>query len=503
MGFPLAGVRVIDVSSTFMGPYCTMLLAQWGAEVTKVEPPGGDVVRKIGDVRGTSMGPVFLNVNRGKRSVVLDLKQGGARGLLDRLVAGADVVVHNMRSGAAERLGLSADAVLRANPRAVHCAFRGFGAGGPYEDRPAYDDVIQAASGMAALQGGAGGAEYVRTAAADKIVGLMGAAAVLAALHGREVTGRGQAVEVPMLETMTQFMLLEQQGGWVFDPPAGPAGYARTASPHRRPCRTKDGHLAVMIYTDAQWRAFFDCVGRPELADDPRYRTIRERTEHIDELYAFLNEEMAARTTADWLAELERRDIPAAPVNAVTDLFEDPHLRATGFFESVEHPSEGPLLLPRQPVRFGQGPRAEVTGGPGDGGGLQPAYIRRGAAAAGRDAPRTPGPDENGPARTGGPEPYDLPHGPRPDAHALADTPDPGGHTIPLASGPHEHLPHAPRLGEHSLDVAREAGLDDAEIQLLVASGALDVPRGDGTPTGRPPRRGAVRSASGSAGPLE
>ncbi|WP_413098255.1 CaiB/BaiF CoA transferase family protein [Streptomyces sp. Inha503] len=401
MGFPLAGVRVIDVSSTFMGPYCTMLLAQWGAEVIKVEAPGGDVVRKIGDVRGTSMGPVFLNVNRGKRSVLLDLKQDGGRAVLERLVAGADVVVHNLRPEAAERLGLSADAVLRANPRAVHCAFRGFAAGGPYADRPAYDDVIQAASGMAAVQGGAGGAEYVRTAAADKTVGLMGAAAVLAALRGRDATGEGQVVEVPMLETMAGFMLLEQQGGWVFDPPAGPAGYARTASPHRRPCRTKDGHLAVMIYTDAQWRAFFACIGRPELAGEPKYRTIRERTEHIDELYALLNAEMATRTTDEWLAELERRDVPAARVNTVTDLFTDPHLTATGFFEKVDHPSEGPLRLPRQPVRFGPAPF------PGD-------------------------------------------HG--------------------------ERMPHAPLLGEHSLDVAREAGLDEHEIERLVTSGALGVP---------------------------
>ncbi|MFG2960997.1 CaiB/BaiF CoA transferase family protein [Streptomyces sp. NPDC048291] len=398
MDFPLAGIRVVDVSSTFMGPYCTMLLAQWGAEVVKVEPPGGDVVRKIGDVRGTSMGPVFLNVNRGKRSVLLDLKQDGGRALLERLVTRADVVVHNLRPDAAERLGLSADAVLRVNPRAVHCAFRGFAAGGPYADRPAYDDVIQAASGMAAVQGGAGGAEYVRTAAADKIVGLMGAAAVLAALRGRDVTGAGQVVEVPMLETMAGFMLLEQQGGWVFDPPAGPAGYARTASPHRRPCRTKDGHLAVMIYTDAQWRAFFTCIGRPELAAEPRYRTIRERTEHIDELYALLNTHMATRTTEDWLAELERRDIPAGRVNTLTDLFSDPHLAATGFFESLDHPTEGPLRLPRQPVRFG---------------------------------------------------------------------PDTGRQDHPL---------HAPALGEHSLEVAREAGLDEAEIGRLLTSGALAHP---------------------------
>jgi crotonobetainyl-CoA:carnitine CoA-transferase CaiB-like acyl-CoA transferase len=236
---------------------------------------------------------------------------------------------------------------------APYCAFRGFSAGGPYEDRPAYDDVIQAVSGMAAVQGGQGSAEYVRNAAADKTVGLMGAAAVLAALHGREKTGEGQVVEVPMLETMASFILLEQQGGRVFDPPTGPTGYARTESPNRRPCRTKDGHLAVMVYTDAQWRAFFEAIGRPELSDEPKYRTIHERTFHIDELYALVNAELETRTTAEWQAELDARQVPAARVNTLDDLFEDPHLAATGFFERVEHPTEGALRLTRTPVDFG------------------------------------------------------------------------------------------------------------------------------------------------------
>lgn len=350
---PLSGIRVIDVSSTLMAPYCTLVLAQWGAEVIKIEPPGGDVVRYIGDVHERGMGPVFLNTNRGKRSVALDLKKDGAARVIERLLAGADILVHNLRPAAAHRLGLTADKALQANPRLVHCAFRGFAAGGPYEDHPAYDDVIQAVSGMASVQGVGDDAAYVRNAAADKTVGLMGAAAVLAALHARDRSGEGQVLEVPMLETMASFMLLEQQGGHVYDPPAGPTGYARTASPHRRPCRTKDGHLAVMVYTDAQWRAFFDAIGRPALADDPRYRTIRERTRHIDELYQLVNAELATRTTAEWQAELDARQIPAARVNTLDDLFDDPHLTETGFFEQVEHPTEGTLRLSRPPVAFG------------------------------------------------------------------------------------------------------------------------------------------------------
>lgn len=347
---PLTGVTVVDLSSTFMGPYCTMLLAQWGADVIKVEPQSGDVVRYIGDVRQTGMGPVFLNVNRGKRSIALDLKHADIAQVMECLVAQADVFVHNVRPSAAKRLGIAADDIMRINPSVVYCGFRGFGAGGPYEDRPAYDDVIQAASGMAALQGGTGDPEYVRGAVADKTVGLMGAAAILAALHGRQRTGRGEVVEVPMLEAMTSFTLLEQQGGWVFDPPLGPTGYARTKSPHRKPYRTKDGLLAIMVYTDEQWRSFFDVIGRSDLALEPHYQTIRDRTIHIDELYNIVNTVMATRSTSEWHEILVRADIPAAPVNTISDLFSDPHLHETDFFERVEHPTEGTLRQARPPV---------------------------------------------------------------------------------------------------------------------------------------------------------
>ncbi|WP_085874786.1 MULTISPECIES: CaiB/BaiF CoA transferase family protein [unclassified Nocardioides] len=386
---PLEGIRVVDMSTTFTGPYCTMLLAQWGADVVKVEAPGGDVVRYIGDVRQHGMGPVFLNVNQGKRGMALDVKRPGGVEVLHRLIAGADVFVHNMRPPAAQRLGLGREAVLAANPRLVYCAIRGYGAGGTYSDRPAYDDVIQAGSGMAAVQGGTGQPEYVRHAAADKTVGLMAAASTLAALHGRAVSGEGCAIEVPMFETMTNFMLLEQQGGLAFDPPDGPPGYPRTESPHRRPARTRDGFLAVMVYTDAQWRSFFAAIGQKHLADDPRYRTIRERTLHIDELYALVNEHMKTRTTAEWSTILDEYGIPSGPVNTIPELFEDPHLVETGFFEVVEHPSEGSLRLPRHPVPIGD------------------------------DAPAV-----------------------RP----------------------------APLLGQHTLEVARELGLTEAEIDELVAS---------------------------------
>jgi crotonobetainyl-CoA:carnitine CoA-transferase CaiB-like acyl-CoA transferase len=338
-------VRVLDLTSTFMGPYCTMLLGQWGADVVKVEPPAGDVVRYIGDHRGSGMGPVFLNTNRGKRSLCLDLKAPAGRAVLGDLARVSDIIVHNLRPAAAARLGLDPASVRAASPACVLLAFRGFAAGGPAAGDAAYDDVIQARSGLAALQGNGGDHAYVRSSIADKIVGVFGAAAALAALHRRQRTGRGEVVEIPMLETMTGFNLLEQQGGRTFDPPAGPAGYSRTSSVYRRPYKTRDGFVSVMIYTNAQWRSFFALTGRPELGDDPRFTTIRERTLHSDDLYGMVDAAMLQRTSAQWLAALAAEGIACGPVNTIDDLFSDPQLAATGFFRPVGHPTEGPLVL--------------------------------------------------------------------------------------------------------------------------------------------------------------
>ena len=241
-------------------------------------------------------------------------------------------------------------AVLRErHPRLIACEFQGFGAGGPYAGRPAYDDIIQAMSGMADLQHDTGEPAYVRSSIVDKIVGVMGAATILAALHERERTGEGQLLQVPMLESIIGFTLLEQQGGRVFDPPRGPAGYARTSAPNRRPYATADGYISVMIYTDAQWRAFFELIGEPELAGDPRYASITQRTLHVNELYARVDREMRAATTAEWLERFAARGIAAGSVTSLDDLFTDPHLAATGFFEPVDHPVEGRLLLGRPP----------------------------------------------------------------------------------------------------------------------------------------------------------
>jgi crotonobetainyl-CoA:carnitine CoA-transferase CaiB-like acyl-CoA transferase len=361
---PLTGVRVVDLTTTFMGPYCTLLLAQMGADVIKVEPPAGDVVRYIADERGSGMGPVFLNANQGKRSIVLDLKDPAGRDVLQRLVGTADVFVHNMRPDAVRRLGVGFEDVATLNPRTVYCAVRGFGIDGPYRDKAAYDDVIQAASGLAATQGAPGEPAYVRTPVADKATGLIAVGAISAALYQREQTGFGQEIEVPMLESMVSFTLLDQQGGYVYDPPRGPAGYARTSSPYRKPYRTADGYLSVMVYTDAQWRSFFGLIDRPELAALPQYSTITGRTLHIDELYRLVEEELLRRSTGEWLAALDAQGIPAMPVWTVPELFADEHLRVTGMFQQVNHPSEGTLRLARFPVSFSASPQAPCRPAP-------------------------------------------------------------------------------------------------------------------------------------------
>ncbi|MFD6321526.1 CaiB/BaiF CoA transferase family protein [Streptomyces sp. NPDC001812] len=351
---PLEGVRVLDLSTVFMGPYAAQILAGWGAEVIKVEALEGDQVRGIGDVGRTGLGPIFINANGGKRSLALDLKAAGAREVLHALVRRTDLLLHNVRPPAAARLGITWEDLSVVNPSLVHCAFRGYGAGGPWADRPAYDDVIQAGSGVAMAQA-VGGAEpaYWRSAVADKVMGIYGAAAACAALRSRDVTGEGRAVEVPMFEAMAAFMLLDRQGGWVTDPPNGPTGYPRTDSPHRRPYATKDGYLAVMIYADKQWLSFFRLIGRTDLGDDPRFHDINARTRHIDELYALLANEIATRTTAEWEAAFEEADIPHGPVNTIEDLFSDPQLVATDFFQTIHQPGMGPVRLARSPIDMG------------------------------------------------------------------------------------------------------------------------------------------------------
>ncbi|MES9537685.1 CoA transferase [Actinomadura sp. NPDC000600] len=346
---PLHGVRVLDLTGTMSGPFCTLLLAQLGARIDKIEPPAGDVVRHLTPGRTPAMSPIFLALNAGKRSVVLDLSRAADRELLARSLPEYDVVVHNMRPRAAARLGLTPERLTAAGT--VLCELVGFGPG-PYEDRPAYDDTIQAESGMAWVQGNGGEPAYVRTAVADKTAGMYAALAICAELASRAAGGPPRSVKIPMFEAMVAFTTVEQMGGLTYEPVAGPALYPRTASPHRRPFPTRDGHISLMLYTDRHWTAFLSRIGRHELVDDPRFATLAGRTANIDEVYALVAAELLRRTTGEWLDVLAEIDVPHARVRSLPDLLTDGHLAAAALFQEVEHPTEGTVRSVRAPFLF-------------------------------------------------------------------------------------------------------------------------------------------------------
>ena len=354
---PLDGVRVVDLTTVLLGPFATQILGDMGADVIKVEAPSGDITRQLGLARHPGMSSVYLNANRNKRSLVLDLKQAPARAALLKLAAGADVFVHSMRPRAIARLGLAYDDVRAVRPDIVYCGAYGFGEAGPYGEKPAYDDIIQAASGLAALQGGVTGTpSYVRSVVADKTVALTVAYSIAMALFHHERTGEGQAIEVPMFETMTAFIVVEHLYGLTFEPPMGGFGYPRVLASERRPFATQDGYLAVLPYNDRQWSALFEVAGRPDLAADARFANAGARHDHVRALYSELAAIIASRSTAEWLASLDAAHVPAMPVIAPEDLPSDPHLNAVGFWQHVEHPSEGRLLVPKVPVGLSRTP---------------------------------------------------------------------------------------------------------------------------------------------------
>lgn len=397
MSGPLTGVRVVDCSTVVLGPWAAQQLGDLGADVIKVEPPEGDTTRQLGPMRNPDMGAFFLAVNRNKRSIVLDLKREDARGVLRRLATDADVLLHNYRPQAAKRLGMSYETFRAENPGLVYVGTYGFRASGPYGAKPAYDDIIQAVSGVAAVQGSlTGEPRYVPTIVADKTSSMTVLAAMLAALYHKARTGEGQEVEVPMFESMAAWVMVEHLYGETFVPPIESVGYKRVLNRSRRPFKTKDGYLAILPYTDQNWRDFFAIAGRQDLLDDPRFKTLGTRLRHIEFLYEELGKIATTRTNAEWLADLDAKNIPGMIVNSLESLLTDPHLEATGFWQIMEHPSEGRLRLPGVPVAYSK----------------TPASIRR--------------------------------------------------------------LP--PRLGEHGVEILREAGLDEAQIDGLITSGAVRAP---------------------------
>ncbi len=396
---PLDGVRIIDLTSVVMGPYATQLLGDLGADIVKVEPPDGDILRNIAPMRHSGMGHIFLHHNRNKRSIVLDLKKPDGYAALQKLLKTADVLIYNVRPQAMKRLKLSYEDVTAVNPEIIYVGAYGFGQRGPYAAQPAYDDLIQGMSAMPALfhEAGASKPRYAPLAIADRITGLAAVNAVTTALFARSRTGKGQSVEVPMFETVTQMVLADHMGGHTFEPPEGPYGYARMLAPDRAPYRTSDGYMCVLIYNDKHWRAFFKLIGREDLfTGDSRFGSHEARSRNISAVYAFAAEQLKQRTTAEWEKLLREADIPAAPMKTVEDLLNDPHLAQTGFFMETDHPSEGRLR--------------EMTLA----------------------------------SHWSGADP--MPHRP------------------------------APRLGEHSAEILREAGYDDAAITRLAAAGVTRLP---------------------------
>ena len=391
---PLAGIRVLDLTSVVLGPLATQILGDYGADVIKVESLQGDLIRANGVSRHRGMSSIYLAINRNKRSVAIDLKSPAGRDAVLRLVAGVDVLVHNMRVEAIERLGLGYAAVAAIKPDIVYCVATGFGQDGPDAHRPAFDDVIQAACGMAALIGhDREQPDFAPSLIADKTAGMAVVNAVLAALFHRERSGQGQHVEVPMLETMVAFTMAEHLGGLSFDPPLAKAGYARLLAGGRKPAPTSDGHVAMLPYTTDHWVAFFAAVGREDLARKYNLHDRQERSARVAELYADMTSITRRMSTDECLALCDRLDLPATRIYGIDDLPSHPHLKAVGLFQPLAHPSEGATITVRPPTRFA----------------VTPASVR-------------------------------------------------------LA---------APRLGEHTVEVLREAGVDDATLARLRTDGVI------------------------------
>lgn len=365
-GGPLEGVRVVDLTSVVVGPLCTQILADHGADVIKVESPAGDLGRTIGGLGVTpSMGPKFLHLNRNKRSLVLDLKKPAGYAALMKLVERTDVLVWNVRPASMARLKLGYDDVRKANPKIIYCGMFGFGQDGRYRTKPAYDSIIQGSAGVAALyHRAAGEPRYLPMVMADKTVGLIAVQMILMALFQRGRTGEGQSIEIPMFENMATFVLSEHMYLRTFDPPRGPTGDPRLLDPQAKPLATKDGYICVSANTQAQAFALFDAIGRPEMKTDERFSTIPARFRNVAEYFRIRAEALKEKTTAEWLEIFDECDVPAMPYHTLDSLMEDPHLKEVGLFETIAHPTEGNIVNMRLANKLSGGARRDFMPAP-------------------------------------------------------------------------------------------------------------------------------------------
>lgn len=364
----LSDIKIADMTTVIFGPYCTQTLADLGADVVKVEPQGGDDFRNVGKpANNRNMGPCHLTINRGKRSVVWDLKSDTGKAAIRKLIGESDIFIHNIRPDAVARLGLTFDEVKAIKPDIVYVHCLGFGSDGPYAGRPAYDDLIQGLSGATMLLPKVDGNErprFIPTAFADKVSGMHAMYATLAALHHRDRTGEAVHVEVPMFECVTHFLLEEHFYEAEFDPPVGPFLYQRQVDPSRQPLKTSNGWIVIAPYVDTRWIKLFDVMGAPHELEDERIADRKGRFFNQDYMMSRVQEYFEKQTTEYWLEALGKADIPAARVNDFPDLQKDPHLVATNFFRRREHPTEGGYWETQPPVVFRGQPEREVTPAP-------------------------------------------------------------------------------------------------------------------------------------------
>lgn len=365
----LQGIRVVDATNFVFGPVATQLLGDMGADVIKIEPPSGDPTREIGRSRSPSMGSFFLNLNRNKRSVTLDLKRPESIDALIRLLKTADIFVHNMRDSAITKLKLNYEQLSPLCPKLIYASAQGFGKGGSYFGRPAYDDVIQGMSGIAGLYERAGEKpSYFPMLLTDKLCGFFLYSAITTALIHRERTGHGQEIAVPMLESMVSFNLLEHLSDAVFVPEKNETeekvGYPRVFGKFHRPLPTKDGYICFIANTDAQWKRLFSVMNIDELSNDKRFDSIGNRMKNIDALYQIVENHLLTRTTSDWLHRFEESDLPASPASSLDDLLENKHLNEARFFKNFAHASEGTLRMPNIPAFYSDSPGSIRIGPP-------------------------------------------------------------------------------------------------------------------------------------------
>jgi len=356
---PLYRIKVLDMTSVMMGPFATQALGDWGADILKVESPEGDLTRQIAPAAIPGMGAIYVNANRNKRSICLDLKKPGGREALLKLAAQCDVLAYNIRPQAMERLGLGYEAIKAVNPKIIYAGVYGFGQDGPYAKKPAYDDLIQGGAGIPSLAARAsrdGQPRYAPFALADRSVGFSAIGVICAALFARERTGKGQRVDVPMFETMVNMVMGDHMAGLTFVPAMDKGGYARQISPDRRPYQTKDGYVCALIYVDKHWKNFFEAIERMDLWADDRFNTFAGRARNIDHVYAEIAEIFQTRTSKEWLKILEDADIPCMPMHDLQSMMDDPHLVATGFFQTVEHPALGTMKTMRPAMHFSETP---------------------------------------------------------------------------------------------------------------------------------------------------